>query len=306
VWHDISRSELARRSPLAASKLAISTSRGLDEVVRQILAVVRPPLPPPAPHECSLRFSDTLYADPVSAKTAVATILGKDATVRVYWPPLFDTLLEQIEALQGEAERYFEADSCFHQSPAEHVANFIDSTRLAVSSARRLRLNVPNRVPALIKGMSEYWSGMTFLIERSLVNFLTLANFDAQRALAYCLRYEAVADRMPQDWLRWFEPPRSSHRMYGELFGIDEEICSALIHSISDVYVNQFVWGPKWMVMEAARSQADKPIANPWFVKYLIPQIELALSWNPDSAVLAYRERALVNKVVSESGEELY
>jgi hypothetical protein len=41
-------------------------------------------------------------------------------------------------------------------------------------------------------------------------------------------------------------------------------------------------------------------------VKYLIPQVELALSWNADSPVLTYRETALVTKVVGESGEELY
>jgi hypothetical protein len=243
VWHKITRSELARWSPLAASKLAVSTSCGLDEVVRQILVVVRPSLTLTAPLECSLRFSDTLYADPVSAKTAVAKILGQGATAKVHWPPSFDTLLERVETLQGEAERYFEVDSCFHQSPAEHVTNFIDSATLAVSSARRLRLNVTTRVPALIKGMSEYWRDMTFLIERSLTNFLTLANFDAQHSLAYCLRYKAVAERMPEEWLRWFEPNRSSNRLHGELFGINEEICSARVNSISGVYINQYVWG---------------------------------------------------------------
>jgi len=30
VWHNVNRGDVARRSPLAASKLAVSTSRGLD------------------------------------------------------------------------------------------------------------------------------------------------------------------------------------------------------------------------------------------------------------------------------------
>jgi hypothetical protein len=50
IWHNVNYTEVARRSPLAASKLAVSASRGLDEVVRQILAVVRPDTTlPPSP-----------------------------------------------------------------------------------------------------------------------------------------------------------------------------------------------------------------------------------------------------------------
>jgi hypothetical protein len=35
-------------------------------------------------------------------------------------------------------------------------------------------------------------------------------------------------------------------------------------------------WGPRRMVMEATQIKMNSPIPNPWFVKYLIPQIELA------------------------------
>jgi len=306
VWHNVNQGDVARRSPLAASKLAVSTSRGLDEVVRQILAVVRPGSATSVTPTTSLRFVDSLRADPVAAKVAVADVLGKAAAVEVHWPPSFDELLKAVQTLQREAERYHEQDSCFHGVDTEAVSNFIDSARLAVASALKIRGNVPLRVPSLIAGMSGYWKGMTFLIERSLVNFLTLANFDAQFGLAYCFRYVAVADQMPATWRGWFEPERTSTQRYAELFAVDEEMCSGRVQSISGVYINQYVWGPRWMVLEAARTPDGKPIANPWFVKYLIPQVELGLSWQPDSPVIEYREQAVVTKVVSESGEELY
>lgn len=197
VWHNVNHGDVARRSPLAASKLAVSTSRGLEEVVRQILAVVRPELGPAVTPTTELRFVDGLRADPVAAKVAVAEVLGKAAAVEVHCPPSFDELLKAVQTLQREAERYHERDSCFHEVDAEAVANFIDSARLAVSSALNIKGNVPVRVPSLVAGMSAYWKDMTFLIEKSLVNFLTLANFDAQFGLAYCFRYVAVADRMP-------------------------------------------------------------------------------------------------------------
>jgi hypothetical protein len=45
VWHEISEEDVIAASPPLASVLAVSTSRGLDHVVEQILKVVKPSAP---------------------------------------------------------------------------------------------------------------------------------------------------------------------------------------------------------------------------------------------------------------------
>jgi hypothetical protein len=42
VWHNITAAQVRRRSPLLASKVAISSSKGLDRVIASVLEVVRP------------------------------------------------------------------------------------------------------------------------------------------------------------------------------------------------------------------------------------------------------------------------
>lgn len=42
VWHDISAAEIRRSSPTLADRLAVSSSRGIDEVARELLRVIRP------------------------------------------------------------------------------------------------------------------------------------------------------------------------------------------------------------------------------------------------------------------------
>ena len=43
VWHEIGRDELVRYSPMLADRLAIRSDRGIDAVVKEILAVIREP-----------------------------------------------------------------------------------------------------------------------------------------------------------------------------------------------------------------------------------------------------------------------
>lgn len=42
VWHNIDKAELARYSPMMADRIAVSTSKGLDAVVKEIMKVVDP------------------------------------------------------------------------------------------------------------------------------------------------------------------------------------------------------------------------------------------------------------------------
>ena len=44
IWHEVDQKDIMRFSPSLANKLAVSTDKGLDVVVKQILDVVRPDL----------------------------------------------------------------------------------------------------------------------------------------------------------------------------------------------------------------------------------------------------------------------
>ncbi len=41
VWHNVTRDEVARYSPILAGRLAVSTSTGLDNVVSEIRRAIR-------------------------------------------------------------------------------------------------------------------------------------------------------------------------------------------------------------------------------------------------------------------------
>jgi hypothetical protein len=77
VWHNISAEEVARFSPLLAGRLAVSTTKGLGHVVKEILAVVRPEAVPSPP-----RLEDIFNHDP-SVSLPAADGLATDETVDV-------------------------------------------------------------------------------------------------------------------------------------------------------------------------------------------------------------------------------
>jgi hypothetical protein len=145
VWHELDRPLVDARSPLLASQFSVSTAEGVQHVVHHVLRIISPVVPDePSP----LRFIDALNADSRSAIDAVAAVLGDAAaTVTVEWPQAFDRLLRDVEDLLEQAKQHERRGSPFHHCPPKHIANFVSTASSAVSSARRLRINIPNRVP---------------------------------------------------------------------------------------------------------------------------------------------------------------
>jgi hypothetical protein len=305
VWHNVDHAAVSVRSPLAAAKLAVSTSQGLDEVVRQILVALGMPVSSGESEVATLRFSDNLTADPISVKVAVRKFLERRCRFQIAWPSSLQRLVGSIEETMQSAEQHYEPDSPFYGCAPDIVSNFLDTAASGLSTAQRIQLGAAERVPFLIEGMRDYWGGLSHLIERAVVNFLNLANFDAQFSLVYAFGYKPVLARMPSEWHPWFEPLRSSNQNYAQLFNIDEEVCRARVRDISGVYIDQYFWGPRSMVLQALQTGVDQAITNPWFVRFLIPQVELSFVGRQGSPALKYRERAVVTKVLSEAGHEL-
>ncbi|HEU4884804.1 MAG TPA: toll/interleukin-1 receptor domain-containing protein [Longimicrobium sp.] len=77
VWHQVSQADVALRSPILASRLAVSTAQGLDRVVGEVLRVVRPELPAQAPPTVEDLFSH----DASVCITAADRLAADDAAV---------------------------------------------------------------------------------------------------------------------------------------------------------------------------------------------------------------------------------
>lgn len=248
----------------------------------------------------TLRFQNYLYPDLVSVKFAVKKFEAGGRDFTVVWPEEFDDLLTTVERLFSEAESYRESKSIFYGCDARVVASFVETASTGIATAQRIRAGVGRRIFPLLRGMKDYFDGPAK--ETSLSNFLTLANFTAQRGLAYALRYERVYERFfPASWQSWFEGPPLLSQYMGRLFGFNEPTCRALVSSISGINVERYFWGPESMVKDVLFKKG--PINAGWFVDYLIPQVELTLVDNPERTTL-YEQKALVTKVIDESGRE--
>lgn len=312
VWHEIERIDITRYSPILAGKLAVSTSRGMDEVVRQILKVVEVDesglkgLPRPQAKVTQLRFRDFLKADTITAKVAVQKFHAAEKSFTIKWPQQHEDLLAKVKHLLSEAEQYDESGSIFFGCEPEIVGNFIDFANSSIRGAEAVRNGAGRRIPLLLEGMEDYWGGGSSFLETALCNFLTLANFEVQYQLAYTLRFQHIYQEFfPESWESWFKTDLSRAQKMSRLFQINEPVYSAEVFYISDFYLGAYFWGPKSMVIEAWKSGGRRPITNSWFVKYLIPQVELALLRKSDAPALRYREEATVNKVRDENGSEV-
>ena len=302
VWHRLTRIDLGGWSPF--SKTGFFSSEEHEVVVSGLLSAIRSL---PAPADSTIRFLNYLHSDPVSVHTLVKSRLeeGND-DLQVLWPTQFTELLSDLEDIKLAAERHHDSRSPFYKQPPEQVTQFLESASLAIRNANTVKRNAPREITSLIEAMAKYWDGLPSLIERALTNFLTLANYEAQAQMAYCFRYISISERMPKIWLPWFEPDRTNLRRLAELFAIEGEMGRARVSTISDTYVNAYFWGPLPMLMEAAQSPIDKPITNPWFSKYLIPQAQLHRIGDEPGPTIEYREVALITKVRNERGDELY
>ncbi|HEX6372144.1 MAG TPA: toll/interleukin-1 receptor domain-containing protein [Longimicrobium sp.] len=67
VWHQVTQADVALRSPILASRLAVSTADGLDRVVGEVLRVVRPEMPAQAPPRVDDLFSHDAYVSMTAA-----------------------------------------------------------------------------------------------------------------------------------------------------------------------------------------------------------------------------------------------
>ena len=91
-----------------------------------------------------------------------------------------------------------------------------------------------------------------------------------------------------------------------EIFEFQEPVYQARLYQLGDAPINQYFWGPKSLVLDADTNYSSgQPITNSWFVKYLIPQSELLLAVSGNTETVIYNERARINKVITNTGDEL-
>lgn len=123
VWHGMNQAQVARFSPILAGRLATSTGRGLDAVASDVLAVLRPHLPPVAPPTLNDLFSkdavrsmaaaDLLPADDAGLVTQVVDRLAKLNPVTVVALRTFLARAPELSA-PGMVDRILNAGRDWH------------------------------------------------------------------------------------------------------------------------------------------------------------------------------------------------
>ena len=151
VWHKVNFDEVKRHSPILASKLSVSTDRGMAMVVTEILRVVKPgAAPPPAPVDSASGPLECVYLEQARNSYRYVKFRGlprsKGEGVE---PPRLDQAYVSLRmssfrverepgaARRGKAEPGEVLESGVHQQadPVDLVAAIQESPRLAIIGA---------------------------------------------------------------------------------------------------------------------------------------------------------------------------
>ncbi|MCA9300472.1 MAG: hypothetical protein KDA28_15485 [Phycisphaerales bacterium] len=250
-----------------------------------------------------IRFLDALHPDPVSVKLAVHAFTEAATTFSIEWPAETRTHVTRLESLLAAAASHHLASSRFHGTDAREVSDFVERARSALLGIEPILNHAASRILPLLRGMDGYWRGLTQCHETSLTNYVTLANFEVVSLAIEPLQSRLLYDDLfPRQYEPWFAVRRRYDYM-ATLFGFDEPVYGARLYDLCGEYVGQWFWGPQSQILEADRLSAKRrPITNPWFVKYLIPQNELRLAQAGSESTFRYDERATVNKVRDAEG----
>jgi TIR domain len=313
VWHDISKEEVTRYSPTLADRLAANTSKGIPSVVDELLEVIAPDQDARGARIPTIRFLNDLWLEPLSIKVTVNSLVSGVDTVHVDWPESTEILIETVGSIAKDLEQYRQPTSRFHNLSPDWVAPAFEMGNGFFQYAKRMQQNVPVRIPILWKEMKGYWGSIINpFFEEALNSFLALTNLTIQLKLALFLHCN-FPDKRPvisphlNNWLdiRWAHP----RQVFECLFRTDEPIFSAEILAVSKVHFHHYIFGPKSEVLEAYFDfkLMNRPIINKWFVKHLIPQIELIIAegWNDLNCIVEYCEEAWINKIRDENDHEV-
>jgi hypothetical protein len=258
-----------------------------------------------------VRFSDKLNVDLVACHLVVKKVAAEEeCSVEILWPEATTLYWNQLEELVPQAPNYYQEDSPFHGLSPEDVTEFLDSAQNIMQDVKLIRAGAAERTKLLVRGMLPHWGIiLDNIITRSLVNFLTLCNYEMLKQTIFLFRYRPLYRKFfPKEYEVWFEGSEESRLR--RVFPFEEEICRARVSEISghELYggihgAGEYFYGPRSEVLNSANWKPGEPIRGTWFDKYVIPQNELRLLREGSAEVYQYDEQLRINKVREGSRE---
>jgi hypothetical protein len=310
VWHHVTYQDVLNYSPTLADRLAANTSAGIESVVDKLLDVIAPEQESGNEAIPAARFSDDLTVDRISIKVVMNALLSDAKAVKVNWPSFTRKLIEKVSALSKELPEYYQSNSRFHAAEPEFIMESYGTASSLKRYAEVLTQNVPKRVPLLWKGMRDYWGGHNHNTEQALINFLLLANSSIQLKSAWFVLhfFPELNSNIPHRLAASLKLSPDPAYIFECVFQTGEPIYAAEIHEVGNMRFNHYVYGPKSKILEAYDdfTNFNLAILNDWYSRQLIPQTELILAEAAEvDRVIAYNERARINKIRDENFEEV-
>lgn len=240
---------------------------------------------------------------------AVHQIEATDCTVKIEWPKQTFDHINTLRHLQSEAANYLDRSSIFYGQEPKFVAEFTTNSRYALQNADQIISGAHLRSTALVKGMLPYWtSALENVIGQSLMNYLTLCNYQILRNVIYFFGYKPLHEKyFPREYVEWFNV-RDSREALRQIFPLKEKVCSAKVFQISNKEIEggAYFWGPRSELLYYANRRSGDAIKGTWFDKYFIPQNELRLLRKKSEEIVQYDETQLgIIKVVDLDGTEI-
>jgi len=239
----------------------------------------------------TLKFKDAFHPSTVSVKSLIQHFESSEKIkVEIEWPIDQNAVLQYADKLLGDAESYESPDSHFYGFSEQEVEEWLN-IRPSIIKARELRRRVSDRILNILDAMKK-WTTESRIT--SLKNYLTIANFDMHASIAFYLTQEKLNNRfLPESWQLWYKEHGLGDR--GEniaaVNALQEPVLSIFSSKVCGEMIDVGVIGPKSMVEKAwKRDVLNEPTYFPFFVEYVIPQVEWHLTEKLPEKHIKYKE----------------
>jgi hypothetical protein len=250
-----------------------------------------------------IQFANALTADLVTCELAVAELKERPAaTLEIVWPPSTITYDSQLRKLMTEVPDYRREGSPFQGLSDQDVADFARTGRGVIANSEKIRLGAGRQAKRLIDSMGK----ISLYTDRTLINFLTLCNFEMIKHTIFLFRYRPFYDNFfPMEYESWWRLGYTTSATYdaiGQVFKIDEEVFSATAVVLSGKQLNESFWGPKRDIL--TYWPREGVIRGFWVSRYVIPQNELRLLRSGSEETFEYDEDIVISKVRDSHGND--
>jgi hypothetical protein len=250
-----------------------------------------------------IQFANALTADLVTCELAVAELKERPAaTFEIVWPPSTINYDSQLRKLMTEVPDYRREGSSFEGLSDQDVADFARTGRAVIAISEKIKLGAGRQAKQLINSMSK----ISLYADQTLINFLTLCNFEMIKNTIFLFRYRPFYQNFfPMEYECWWRLGYTTSATYDairQVFKIDDDVFSARAVELSGKQLNESFWGPKRDIL--TYWPRESVIRGFWVSRYVIPQNELRLLRLGSGERFEYDEEIIISKVRDSDGND--